>query len=511
MEETLAQTGADRRDILRLRLAAEEILMMWYSNLPGDTDFIFRCGTRLGRPYLHLCARGRRIDPVNTEEGEESEWLYPNLLARAGLSLVASYKDGENRMSVYPPKENRFGTLSQIILAIALAVVAGFACRSLPQEAREGISAFVDPLFTAMMGILQTLAGPMVFLSVCWGIVNIGDVGMLGKIGRTIVLRFIGAIYVVTAVTALVTVWFFHPGSGTEAEGGNAALGIYNMLMEVIPQNMISPLLDGNTLQLIFMGVCIELVLLMLGERASAVTEFTEQANSVVQFMMEIFGKGIPLFVFVSLFSLIITDILDGIGGVVKGILLCMAVCVVWPLLYALAASVKLRVSFPLLLRKLLPTYLIGLTTASSSAALSTNLETCEKRLGISSKITGFGVPLGQVVFKTGGAMGFLMMALGLAENYKVAVTLPWTVTAVLITGILAVAAVPVPGGYIPCYTVLLAQLGLPEEAIALAIAANVILDFFMTSCGLSCLQSELALVSRKLGLLDMELLRKEL
>ena len=46
----------------------------------------------------------------------------------------------------------------------------------------------------------------MVFLSVCWGIVNIGDVGMLGKIGRTIVLRFIGAIYVVTAVTALVTV-----------------------------------------------------------------------------------------------------------------------------------------------------------------------------------------------------------------------------------------------------------------------------------------------------------------
>ena len=115
------------------------------------------------------------------------------------------------------------------------------------------------------------------------------------------------------------------------------------MLMEVIPQNMISPLLDGNTLQLIFMGVCIGLVLLMLGERASAVTEFTEQANSVVQFMMEIFGKGIPLFVFVSLFSLIITDILDGIGGVVKRILLCMAVCVVWPLLYALAASLDLK------------------------------------------------------------------------------------------------------------------------------------------------------------------------
>ena len=161
-----------------------------------------------------------------------------------------------------------------------------------------------------------------------------------------------------------------------------------------------------------------------------------------------------------------------------------------------------------MLLRKLLPTYLIGLTTASSSAALSTNLETCEKRLGISQKVTSFGVPLGQVVFKTGGAIGFLLMALGLAENYDVAVTLPWAVTAVLITGILAVAAAPVPGGYLPCYTVLMTQLGIPEEAIALAIAGNVILDFFMTSCGLACLQSELVLVSNRLGLLDTEILK---
>ena len=506
MEETLSLAGVERKDILRLRLAAEDLLMMWNSRLPEDTELVFRCGTRLGKPYLHLCARGSRIDPAQTEE--ESGWIYSELLARAGLSLEASYRDGENRLSVYPPKANRFGALSQIFLAIALAVLAGAVCRTLPQGVRSGISSFVDPLFTAMMGILQTLAGPMVFLSVCRGIINIGDVGMLGKIGRTIVLRFLAAVYIITAVTALAVTWFFHPGSGTETKGANAVFGIYSMLLEIFPQNVVSPFLEGNSLQLIFMGACIGLVLLVLADRASFVTEFTKQANYVVQYMMEIFGRCIPLFVFISLFSLIITDVLDGIGGIVKGVLLCIAACVIWPLLYALAVSIKLRVPCPMLLRKLLPTYLIGLTTASSSAALSTNLETCEKRLGISQKVTSFGVPLGQVVFKTGGAIGFLLMALGLAENYDVAVTLPWAVTAVLITGILAVAAAPVPGGYLPCYTVLMTQLGIPEEAIALAIAGNVILDFFMTSCGLACLQSELVLVSNRLGLLDTEILK---
>ena len=47
-------------------------------------------------------------------------------------------------------------------------------------------------------------------------------------------------------------------------------------------------------------------------------------------------------------------------------------------------------------------------------------------------------------------------------------------------------------------------------EAVGLAVAGNVLLDFFMTSCGISCLQSELVLASSRLGMLDVETLRKE-
>ena len=508
--EALEQAAVDRRDIIRLRLAVEEILGLWNAGKERETVSTFRCGTRLGRMYIEIRAPGSRIDPDEASGDTAGQLLCSNLLAQAGLSPVYSYQDGTNRLALYPARPQKISPLLQLLLAMLCAAAAGAAILVLPDGVREAASGVVDPLFSALMGILQTLASPMIFLSVCWGILNIGDVHMLGRIGKTVLLRFLGAVFLLTAVTAACLVWVFRPESGTSVLGENAAAQVYGMILGIIPTNIITPFLEGNSLQIIFMAICMGLVLLVLDEKASELRLVLGQVNGAVQLMMEAVSRYIPLFVFVSLLSLMLSDALSNLGGVVKGLLLGIAACVVWPLLYALWASARLKVSFPMVLRKLLPTYLIALSTASSSAALSTNLETCEHRLGISERIVYFAVPLGQVMFKTGGAVGFFVLALGLAEFYGVAMPLSWVVTGVLTAGLLAIAAPPVPGGSLTCYTVLLSQLGIPAEAIGLAVAGNVILDFFMTSCGISCLQSELMLASNKLGMLDRERLERE-
>lgn len=511
LTEALEQAAVERKEVLRLRLATEDILAVWQRGAADGAACQFRCGTRWGRAYIELLVRGQRIDPSDTDADEGGQPLYFNLLAQAGLAPVYSYQDGVNRLAFYPPKPQRLGPLAQILLAIAASVVCGLLCMAAPDGVQSAVSGVITPLFNALMGILQTLAGPMIFLSVCCGIVNIGDVQTLGKIGKTILLRFLAAIYLLTGITAVCVVWLFRPDNGAEAAGAGAAAQIYDMFLGIIPSNLISPFLEGNTLQIIFMAVCMGASLLVLGEKAGAVRTLCDHANSLIQFLMELVSRYIAMFVFVSLLSLMLSQSLSGLGGVAKGMALGMAACLIWPLLYALAASIRMKVHFPLLLRKLLPTYLIALSTASSSAALSTNLETCEKQLGISEHVAGFAVPLGQVIFKTGGAVGFFILALGLAEFYGVAMPLPWVVTGMLVSGLLAIATPPIPGGSLTCYTVLLTQLGIPEEAIGLAVAGNVILDFFMTSCGISCLQSELVLASNRLGMLDVETLRGEM
>ncbi len=507
--EALTEAGTDHKDVVRLRLAVEEILMVWRDTLGEDVDCVFRCGSRLGRMYIEIIVPGMRMDPGETED-ETGGILYSSLLAQAGVSPIYSYRDGQNHLALYPPNPQRMNPLVQLVLAIAAAALCGFLCLALPNPVRTAAEAAAEPLFTALMGIIQTLAGPMVFLSVCWGIVCIGDVQVLGRIGRTIILRFIAAIYVTAGISALCLVWLFRPEDGIAASGENAAVQIYSMILGIIPDNILSPFLEGNSLQIIFMAICAGLVLLLLKEKLPVLCALVEQLNIAVQFMMETVSRFIPLFTFVSLFTMILSDSLTGLGGAAKGLILAVSACVIWPLIYALAASLRLKVSYPMLLRKLLPTYLTALATASSSAALSLNLDTCENKLGISERISRFAVPLGQVIFKTGAGTGFFVLAMGLAEYYGVAMPLSWVVKGVLTSGLLAIAAPPVPGGSLTCYTVLLAQLGIPEQAVALAIAGNVILDFFMTSCGVSCLQSELLLSAKQLGLLDEGILKKE-
>lgn len=506
----LGQTAADRKDIVRVRLAIEDILALWQSELAPGTVCAFRQGSRMGRPYIHLLAEGKKSDPNETREDESGGLMYSGLLAQAGLSLIYTYKNNQNCLSLYPPKAKRFGTMAQLLIAIGAALLVGLLSLSLPQRFHDISAAVVDPLFTAMMGVLQALAGPMIFLSVCWGIISIGDIGVMGKIGKTVIVRFLVSLALFTSLTALCLIWLFDSGGGTQTGSQSALSQIYHMILGIIPTNIFSPFLEGNSLQIIFLGICVGLVMLILKEKVFMVNEVMLQSYTVIQFMMETVSRYMPFFTFVSLFSLITSNALDGLGGVMKGIFLAIAVCVIWPLVYALAVCIRLKVSFPVLLKKLLPTYLIALTTASSAATLSVNLETCERKLGISSRISSFAVPLGQVVFKVGAASSYFLIVLGLGEFYGVSMPLPWIITGVAVSVLLAVASPPVPGGSLTCYTVLLGQMGIPDEGIALAIAGNIILDFFMTSCGISCLQSELVLSANRLDMLDKDVLRNK-
>ena len=63
-------------------------------------------------------------------------------------------------------------------------------------------------------------------------------------------------------------------------------------------------------------------------------------------------------------------------------------------------------------------------------------------------------------------AVGFCM-----AEIYGVAVSPVWLATAFLIAIVLAVAAPPIPGGALTCYTILFVQLKIPMDASPISIA----------------------------------------
>ncbi len=147
--------------------------------------------------------------------------------------------------------------------------------------------------------------------------------------------------------------------------------------------------------------------------------------------------------------------------------------------------------------------------TASSSAALTENLECCEHSYGIDEKIVKFGVPLGQTIFMPGAAMFFISISFGMAENCSIAITPNWLVLVTLTSVLLAVALPPIPGGMTMCFTILFGQLNIPFESIGIALALNIVFEYAVTGVNLFCLQMELTELAGSLGMLNLNTLRK--
>ncbi len=507
--QTLSEAGADQKDIIRIRLSLEEILGVWLESesLAGAPVHV-DCGQKFGRAFLKISVDGPAMDAW---EDNEALILSSRMLSQAGLSFTYAYKNGKNCLVCNPrKKKSSMGQIAVLFGAVVLAAFLGAAARRFP-TIQAGALSVTEPLFNMILGALRAVSSPLVFLAVCCGIVSIGDLAVVGRVGKKLLLRMIVGTFVLGTVMALAGSLLFP----VAAEAGNEISGnfseIYQMVLEIVPSDIISPFLNGNALQLVFLGICVGVALLILGERVSTAQNTLLQINEAVQFLMSALGKIIPLFVFLSLFNLVISDFDSGFSSMFKVLAIAIPGCLLLTLFYVFWAAARLKVSPVLLMRKLLPTYLIALTTASSAAALATNLETCVKELGIPKKIADFSIPLGQVLYKPGFVVGFFAMILCMAESYDIPITPLFLFMSILTIGLLSMAVPPIPGGPLSVFTVMFAQLGIPGEAIALAVAINAILDFFMTAAGVACLQVQVTLAADSVGMLDEKKLKKNM
>lgn len=501
----LTAAKVERKNALRVRLALEEALLRYRDEGTAE-GFTLRCRRRFRAPRVELSLSGPSLDPFSEEDQPDSGAL-TGMMAQMGLAPLWQYKDGTNRV-LFTPKRKKRSLMGSLAAALVLAVALGYLCRFLPEAARLALlDKLVTPVFDTFMGLLTAISGPMIFLSVTWGICCIGDVASFGRIGKRMIAKFILLTVLLTVVAGAAVLPFFPMAAG----GGQAfdPSELMDMVLDIVPANFFTPFTEGNPLQIIFVAVLIGVALLLLGEKVSVAATFVEQSNYVVQLIMEAVSSLVPVFVFGSVFRMFLGDefrLLARSYRIIPVIVLGTAVVMVCSLALV---CLRWKVGPVTVLKKTMPTFLIGLSTASSVAAYPTNQECCEKRLGIHEKITRFGIPLGQVIYMPGAAVLFLVAGLCMAEIYGVAITPAWLLTALFICVMLAIAAPPVPGSTLTCYTLLFTQLGMPMEAVAIMTALNVILEFLATALNLFGLQMALTDLGGSLDMLDVDTLRR--
>ena len=500
----------DQRMIRRHALSIEEILLNHLDADESTGKVSLDIRTRLMGYFITLTVAGEERNAYLQNGGSEGI-LADGLLKNLGLAPDYAYNGKENVYSFFIRKTQRIRLLLKFLIILALAVAVGLLGRLLPEEIRAVIlTDYLSPLRAAFLSILGCLAGPMVFLSILWGICGIGDIATLKKIGNQLILRYLATGLFCAVLGGGISLAIFRPVfSGAESVGWFSS--IYARILEIIPKNLFSPFVDGNTLQIIFLAVLFGIALLFLGKRTSSITNAVRQISFVIQLVIEFISRLVPYFTFIIIVSMLWSDSAAVFSNVKSMLLVYLLAVIAAQLLILLYTAVRNRVSPLLLLKKNLATFIVAFTTASASATLNYTLRACREEFGIDESITSFGVPLGAVLHKPFTAINFFVSSVYFAGLYGVEISAGWIVSLLICSVILSSATPPIPGGALTCYAVLYTQLGIPADAIAIAAACHTILiDSVNTGFNQLSLPYCVLNLATKLGLTDREILTEK-
>ena len=500
-------TGTERKDALRYRLSAEECLLYWLRKGCEGSRVVVSAGRFLRTPYITIEAEGKSLDPYS-ENDEDFGSFCDSILVSMRLAPEYSYNNGFNCIK-FRLRKKSLGQIATLCLVILSAIIVGMAGLFLmPESLRELLlNSLVDPIYNTFFNILGCIAGPMIFLSVSWGVYGIGDVATLGRIGKNMMLRFVGTV-ILTAALCSVFFPLLGPGLSSSSQGSGQFASISELILGIFPSTIIEPFATGNTLQIIFMAIVIGIAMLYLGKQTSSIARAIEQVNLLVQFLMEIIARLVPYVIFLVIINMIWSGGVSVLMSTWKLIVIFAGACILIAAVFFTLTSVRRKAPVGVLIRKSIPTFLVALTTASSAAAFSSNVTTCEKKFGIDESLIRFGVPLGMVMHKPIAAVYNLFILFFFAAQYDVSCSAAWIGVAVFISSIIAIATPPIPGGGAVAYSILFTQMGIPSEALAVALALDIITDFIVTSFEMLVLPLSLINVSAGLGMIDEDTLR---
>ncbi len=504
----LRSLKVQRKNIIETRLTIEDMLLDYMEHFGSDAEFTYIRNNFLGKPYITITVEGDPFNPLEKDDNDEFGNWSSALIQNADFTPSYTFDRGVNSVTMRFSKKG-INPIFKLLIAIVAAVLFSMLRFVIPGEVITLIEENVlDSFYNAFLGLMKTVEMPLVFLSVTCGIIGIGDSAVFGKIGRKMVLRFITVILFFTFISGIVFSMLFTKIIGYHGAEFSLKVGI-DMLLDLIPESLIDPLTSGNTMQVVVMAVFIGVSVVILGSRSKTIASIINEGNRIIVYITSVISKLLPFFIFIVILDMIWSDNVKMFISMWKPIAAFVVTLIVLFTLMLIYVSSREGVKAKVLVKKMLPTFLIGLGTASSVAANGECSDSLARTMGANKRFVEFGQPVGGVIFMPSTAINFMVCSIYFAAYYKIDVSMLWFIIAVLVCTFVAVATPPVPGGALAAYTVIFAQLGIPSEAVALVVTLDILFDFVATAFDGSFLQLELIRQADENKMLNYDILRK--
>ncbi|MEN6618377.1 MAG: dicarboxylate/amino acid:cation symporter [Rikenellaceae bacterium] len=343
---------------------------------------------------------------------------------------------------------------------------------------------------------LQMVVIPLVFSALIMGVSSIGKTADLGRIAGKTFVYYIATTLIACAL-GLFLVNIFQPGKGVDlqlqekvTEISSTNVSFIDQIVAIVPDNIFKAMAAGQMLPVIFFAILFGYFITVSTNKTR--TLLTDLFNGVYEIMIKITFLIIR-FAPIGLFG-VVSSIVGAQAGNPKALSsmfgslgIYAAIIAGGCLIHGFGILPAIFVAFtrknPYKFMKQMGTGLMTvLFTASSAASLPITLRDIQEKTGVSRKIAGFCLPLGNTINMNGTALYECFTAIFIAQAYGIDLTLGQEIVIVLTSLLAAIGTAGIPLAGLVMLAVVLKAVGLPLEGIGLVLVVQQPLDMIRSA-----------------------------
>ncbi|MBD9606998.1 Na+/H+-dicarboxylate symporter [Pseudomonas sp. PvR086] len=381
----------------------------------------------------------------------------------------------------------------QIAMAIALGVLAGWACHhfAADEKAAREIASYFSMVTDIFLRLIKMIIAPLVFATLVGGIASMGNSRSVGRIGARAMIWFVSA-SIISLFIGMLLVNVFQPGAGLDLQvtQGAAAPAVVStgdfslkvFISHVFPRSIAEAMANNEILQIVVFSLFFGFAL--AGIKRAGYTKITDSIEELGKVMFKITDYVMafaPVGVFAAIASAITTQ---GLGLLVDyGKLIAefyLGIVILWGVLFAAGYLFLGRSVFTLgkLIREPI---LLAFSTASSESAYPKTMEALEK-FGAPKRVSSFVLPLGYSFNLDGSMMYQAFAIMFIAQAYNIDLSFTQQLLILLTLMITSKGMAGVARASVVVVAATLPMFNLPEAGILLIIGIDQFLDMARTA-----------------------------
>ncbi len=496
----------DKKDAIRLKFMAEEVLLH-YADEFGECDIEFSTEKFFSRGKIRLVIYSGKSNPF---KADDDVGIIKSLVATAENEPQWRYGNGTN-IVILPVHTNKgLSNLEKIAVALGLGALLGFVGRmpTFAQFSNTLVSDYISPITGAYTGILCVMAILLTFFAFPLGIVQLGNTTAFHKMSKRILSRY--SIISLAAMIVTVGLCFSHINFSLAGSTLPDVLkSSLDVLVGFVPTNVISPFLNFNCMQILIVGMMFGFSFLAMGEKSRSIVSAFDKINLVAVLTNNYLTKVIHIYVGMMTFTLIVTSNTQQFDKLFKFAPIMVLIAVLLPIVLMIVVCAKYKVKFGVLLKKLMPSFIINISSASVGASFITFFNELNQDCGVDVSYTTISTNVGTVLFKPMYNVFLSASALLMAGAIGINVSPAWIIMVLILSFMLSMAIPNIPGGAASVIVLMFGQLGFSTQICETVVSLNVLLQFIFVPVNIMCMQCVTLLLADKQNALNVETLRK--